>query len=79
MAEIISKGKVPYPGKKNKDVVAMIEAGKRMDKPEGCTDGLYCLMLKCWEMEPNERPTFEQVKKMLLQNSDYKDISDFPN
>ena len=79
MTEIISKGKQPYPGKKNKDVVAMIEAGERMEKLEGCSDVLYSIMLKCWEMNPNDRPTFEQVKGFLLQNSDYKDISDFAN
>jgi len=77
MAEIITKGKVPYPGKKNKDVVAMIERDERMEQPEGCSTSLYDIMLKCWEMEPNKRPTFQELRQCLFNNSDYKDISGF--
>lgn len=33
----------------------------RLMRPEICTDELYSLMLKCWSLKPEERPSFQQI------------------
>lgn len=39
--------------------------GNRLPRPEICTNELYSLMLKCWEYEPQERPSFKELVEML--------------
>ena len=65
LAELFSKGIEPYPGMRNDDVKAMVERGYRMECPIGCSRSLYEIMLKCWRRDPNERPTFEFLKRIL--------------
>jgi hypothetical protein len=30
----------------------------RHAQPEGCPDGVYHVLLRCWSKDPNDRPTF---------------------
>ena len=39
-----------------------------MDPPDGCPTGIYDIMCSCWEMEPNDRPTFLSLQQMLSQS-----------
>ena len=32
-----------------------------MEKPENCPNEIYELMLKCWEVNPKDRPTFDEI------------------
>ena len=48
LTEIITYGSKPYEGLTNAEVVDMVRKGKRMDKPPGCPEGLYAIMLECW-------------------------------
>eukprot|EP00038_Savillea_parva_P008404 m.176720 g.176720 ORF g.176720 m.176720 type:complete len:669 (+) comp14224_c0_seq1:86-2092(+) len=61
MAEIVTYGKKPYFGLSNKEVVSKIDKGYRMEKPQGCPEGIYKIMLDCWKTEPMDRPTFESL------------------
>eukprot|EP00035_Acanthoeca_spectabilis_P021685 m.439610 g.439610 ORF g.439610 m.439610 type:complete len:672 (-) comp18403_c0_seq1:923-2938(-) len=61
VAEIVTYGKKPYLGLSNKEVVSKIDEGYRMEKPQGCPEGLYNIMLDCWKTEPMDRPTFESL------------------
>jgi fyn-related kinase len=61
VAETVTYGKKPYFGLSNKDVVSKIDKGYRMEKPQGCPDGIYKIMLDCWKTEPMDRPTFESL------------------
>jgi len=36
-----------------------------MPKPQHVDDKLYQIMMKCWENDPDERPTFTDLKKQL--------------
>ena len=65
LAEMITKGRVPYPGMANAEVLAQVERGYRMPKPPGCPDGLYKIMLDCWNKDPERRPTFEFLRSQL--------------
>lgn len=73
MTEIITKGKNPYPGRKNRDVVTLIEAGGRMEIPDNCAQWLYDIMLECWQQEPEHRPTFKNLRD-TISGQDYADV-----
>ncbi|XP_029452067.1 protein-tyrosine kinase 2-beta [Rhinatrema bivittatum] len=61
MWEILSFGKQPFFWLENKDVIAVIEKGDRLPKPEVCPPTLYTLMTRCWIYDPNERPKFTEL------------------
>ena len=49
-------------------VLETLEDGLLMDPPEGCPTGIYDIMCSCWEMEPNDRPSFPSLQQMLSQS-----------
>ncbi|XP_070581753.1 uncharacterized protein [Ptychodera flava] len=55
--EIITLGETPYPGVSNRDISNQIICGRRMEKPQQCTEELYSLMLLCWDRNPKNRPS----------------------
>ncbi|XP_006811442.1 tyrosine-protein kinase STK-like [Saccoglossus kowalevskii] len=59
MFEIITKGRVPYAALGTQETLNFLARNERMAKPHECSNALYELMLKCWEQEPFNRPTFE--------------------
>ncbi|KAK2826288.1 hypothetical protein Q5P01_020502 [Channa striata] len=63
LTEIVTYGRIPYPGMSNPEVIQNLERGYRMPKPENCPDGLYDVMGKCWTENPENRPTFEYLKE----------------
>ncbi|BFZ16711.1 hypothetical protein BsWGS_19750 [Bradybaena similaris] len=66
MYEIITYGKVPYPGMAGSEVLQMVEKGRRMSKPTNgpieVPDSYFDKMLKCWNRNPEDRPTFESLR-----------------
>ena len=44
-------------------VINLVKNNKyRMPKPDGlCSDFYYSIMLKCWNEEPDNRPTFDAL------------------
>ena len=60
--ELITHGRIPYPGITNGDVLARVEQGYRMPPPPGCPDEFYQTMLDCWKPDAEKRPTFEYLK-----------------
>ena len=48
------------------NLVNSLKLGKRLEKPPLCPKRLYNLMLKCWELNPQVRPSFSRLKEMLL-------------
>ncbi|MBN3282286.1 FAK2 kinase, partial [Polyodon spathula] len=61
MWEIMSTGKQPFFWLENKDVIAQLEQGVRLPKPEECPPTLYTLMTRCWTYDPRERPKFTEL------------------
>uniref|UniRef100_A0A7N6BXL4 Tyrosine-protein kinase n=1 Tax=Anabas testudineus TaxID=64144 RepID=A0A7N6BXL4_ANATE len=65
LTELITKGRVPYPGMNNREVLEQVERGYRMPCAPGCPSSLHELMLQCWRREPDERHTFEYLQSFL--------------
>ncbi|XP_077151781.1 tyrosine-protein kinase Fgr isoform X2 [Ranitomeya variabilis] len=65
VCELLTKGRIPYPGMSNREVLEQVERGYRMPCPSGCPPSLHDLMLQCWKGDPEERPTFEYLQSFL--------------
>uniref|UniRef100_A0A3P8UCI4 Tyrosine-protein kinase n=1 Tax=Cynoglossus semilaevis TaxID=244447 RepID=A0A3P8UCI4_CYNSE len=65
LTEIVTYGRIPYPGMSNPEVIQNLEVGYRMPKPDNCSDGLYNIMCMCWRETPEDRPTFEYLRSVL--------------
>lgn len=55
----------PYRGLQPQDVIAFVESGKRLAKPDRCPDAIYGIMQSCWRFDPYERLTFEELSQKL--------------
>ncbi|XP_078450794.1 tyrosine-protein kinase HCK-like [Lampetra fluviatilis] len=65
LTEIITFGRIPYPGMSNSDVIRQLERGYRMPCPEQAPKQLHGVMMDCWKERPEERPTFEYLQGVL--------------
>uniref|UniRef100_A0A8C5CIB6 Tyrosine-protein kinase n=1 Tax=Gadus morhua TaxID=8049 RepID=A0A8C5CIB6_GADMO len=65
LTEIVTYGRIPYPGMTNPEVIRQLDQFYRMPCPEGCPEQLYDLMMGCWKEKPEERPTFEHLQHTL--------------
>eukprot|EP00117_Sycon_ciliatum_P034431 scpid28750/ scgid26277/ Tyrosine-protein kinase HTK16 len=73
--EMFSLGAQPYGEMSGAQVMHMLEElGQRLDKPRYCPDHTYGLMRKCWSLDPNDRPTFEQLYEIFLQSPEYENV-----
>jgi len=83
LTELVTYGRVPYPGMTNTEVLQQVEKGMRMTHESlgpNCPKALYDIMLECWHKDPEKRLTFDalQWKLELLfetDQSEYKDAS----
>eukprot|EP00731_Ephydatia_muelleri_P030153 Em0021g676a len=79
--EVFTVGSVPYPGLDPCDLPTFLRNGRRMEKPQNaaCSEAIYSLMLRCWDSDPEDRPTFAKIavtiSKALQIMSDYLDLS----
>ncbi|XP_045687059.1 tyrosine-protein kinase Blk isoform X4 [Phyllostomus hastatus] len=66
LMEIVTYGRVPYPGMSNPEVIRNLERGYRMPRPDSCPPELYHgVIAECWRSRPEERPTFEFLQSVL--------------
>ncbi|XP_058892342.1 tyrosine-protein kinase Fgr isoform X3 [Kogia breviceps] len=65
LTELITKGRVPYPGMNKREVMEQVEHGYHMPCPPGCPASLYEIMEQTWHLDPEERPTFEYLQSFL--------------
>ncbi|KAL5289268.1 Src42A family protein [Megaselia abdita] len=78
LTELVTHGRIPYPGMTNAEVLSQVDRGYRMTCPPNCESRLYEIMLECWHADPMRRPTFETLQWKLedfytLDQSDYKE------
>jgi serine/threonine protein kinase/ubiquitin len=64
--ELLSDGKLPFalvPA--DAEVARMVLQGMRLEKPGGCDDGMWTIILSCWAATAAQRPTFHELSSML--------------
>ena len=65
--EIITHGMTPYPAMTNSQVREQLHEGYHMPCPSECPEGLYTIMLGCWNEKPIDRPGFQAIKPLIQQ------------
>ncbi|KAH7699527.1 Protein F09A5.2, partial [Aphelenchoides avenae] len=60
--EVFSSGNMPYPVVHPSEMLAHLEEGERLERPEHASDQIYAIMRQCWSVEPAERPSFSQLR-----------------
>uniref|UniRef100_A0A3Q2CTE8 receptor protein-tyrosine kinase n=1 Tax=Cyprinodon variegatus TaxID=28743 RepID=A0A3Q2CTE8_CYPVA len=73
--EIFTLGGTPYPGMVvDSSFYNKIKSGYRMSKPEHAPQDVYEMMMKCWNSEPEKRPSFMGLSENMasLLPSSYK-------
>ncbi|XP_072540997.1 macrophage-stimulating protein receptor isoform X2 [Salminus brasiliensis] len=65
MWEMLTRGASPYPDVDPYDMTPYLLQGRRLPQPQYCLDSLWCIMLQCWNPEPDFRPTFSTLVKDL--------------
>ncbi|XP_065841698.1 fibroblast growth factor receptor 3-like [Oscarella lobularis] len=64
--EIATLGSAPYPGVPVENLYDVLtKDGYRMRKPRTCSRNFYDLMLKCWALDPNDRPKFHELVEFI--------------
>ncbi|XP_059210590.1 tyrosine-protein kinase receptor TYRO3 [Centropristis striata] len=63
--EIVSRGRTPYPGVHNYELLDLLLSGHRLKPPEDCDQKLYEVMRSCWDSEPTRRPDFRELGDTL--------------
>ncbi|XP_060793411.1 receptor tyrosine-protein kinase erbB-3b isoform X2 [Neoarius graeffei] len=59
--EMMSHGAEPYTSMHPNDVPGLLEKGERLAQPQICTIDVYMVMVKCWMIDENIRPTFKEL------------------
>lgn len=59
--EILSYGARPYENISARNVPELIENGLKLPQPAICTLDIYCIMVSCWMLDADSRPTFKQL------------------
>ncbi|XP_038061539.1 cAMP-dependent protein kinase catalytic subunit 3-like [Patiria miniata] len=70
--EITTIGGTPYPTTRSESLARKLKGGYRMPKPSNCDDKSFALMRKCWEEDPNNRPSFSELVSTLSGTDDSK-------
>jgi len=47
----------------------------RLNQPVECPSSIYKIMMSCWSLEPNNRPSFADLHRAFTTEADYNDIS----
>ncbi|XP_042310787.1 LOW QUALITY PROTEIN: receptor tyrosine-protein kinase erbB-3 [Sceloporus undulatus] len=59
--EMLTFGSEPYAGIHLSEVPDLLEKGERLSQPQICTIDVYMVMVKCWMIDENIRPTFKEL------------------
>ncbi|XP_071098329.1 fibroblast growth factor receptor 3-like [Haliotis cracherodii] len=79
--EIVTLGASPYSGQSARQVMMSVTEGKRLEKPDYCSEHVYKLMTQCWRSHPGDRPTFsdlaDTIEGHLEEEAEYVQLSNF--
>jgi len=63
--EILQFGEVPFKQYSNPEAVKKVLEGERLPCPQNCPDSLWNILMKCWSVEPQKRPTWDEIQSTL--------------
>ncbi|XP_006821691.1 tyrosine-protein kinase receptor Tie-1-like, partial [Saccoglossus kowalevskii] len=63
--EIATLGGVPYNDMSTQEVIESVQDGYRMPRPDKCHQDLFSAMKRCWADNPERRPAFQKLTKIL--------------
>ncbi|XP_045493452.1 serine-rich adhesin for platelets [Colias croceus] len=72
--EIVTLGSTPYAAMSGREVLTAVTEGYRLERPPHCKPQLYRAMHACWHADPNQRPTFAQLKSQLAELLDNEPV-----
>lgn len=61
MWELLTYGERPYENVPARDVPELLEKGERLPQPAICTIEVYMIMIKCWMLDAESRPSFKEL------------------
>lgn len=64
--EIFACGQMPYHDRSNEEVLECIKDDLRLPKPDDCPETVLEVLQKCWEWNPLDRPTFQELSNTSL-------------
>ncbi|XP_070496722.1 epidermal growth factor receptor isoform X2 [Chironomus tepperi] len=67
--EILTYGGRPYENIPAKDVPDLIEIGHKLPQPDICSLDVYCILLSCWVLDADSRPTFKQLGQTFAEKA----------
>lgn len=67
--ELLTYGARPYENIAAKDVPDLIEVGHKLPQPDICSLDVYCILLSCWVLEADARPTFKQLAETFAEKA----------
>lgn len=67
--ELLTYGARPYENIPAKDVPDLIEVGHKLPQPDICSLDVYCILLSCWVLDADARPTFKQLAETFAEKA----------
>ena len=64
--ELVTKGSLPYLYMTDEQVLEAVLQGYHMPEPKDCPKPFYQIMLDCWRLNDDKRPTFNNIHHHLL-------------
>jgi L1 cell adhesion molecule len=59
--ELLNYGGRPYENVHARDVPDLLDKGERLPQPPICTIDVYMIMIKCWMLDADSRPSFKEL------------------
>ena len=64
--EIMTIGTMPYRCLPVNLLLTKLLCGYRLEKPPKCSEEMYEVMQACWRLDPDKRPTFDELCDVLI-------------
>ncbi|XP_044128786.1 protein-tyrosine kinase 6 isoform X1 [Bufo gargarizans] len=74
--EIMSRGAKPYTGIENSELLLYLKQGNRLPAPSNCSAKIYKVMMDCWHENPENRPSFNDLKIYIDNLANYEPPED---
>jgi serine/threonine protein kinase len=69
LLEMADNGRLPLHRLVNAEVLVQVPSGYMSPKPDTCSESMYKVMRSCWDMSPDNRPTFAELVATLSDQS----------